>query len=125
MPQLLLGFFMYALLRKKITYMQTYRDAKVFSVKGFPGGVSLAWLIFINENEASDVQVVRHEYGHSIQSLMLGWFYLVVIGLPSIIRASRWNRLKLDLKDYYKGFPENWANALGKANRRSFQTNWE
>jgi hypothetical protein len=115
LPQLFLGFFMYALLRKKITYRQSYRDASVFAVKGFPGGISLSWLIFINEKEAADVQVVRHEYGHSIQSLMLGWLYLIVVGLPSIIRASRWNRLKLNIKDYYRGFPENWANALGGA----------
>jgi len=115
LPQLFLGFFMYALLRKKITYRQSYRDASVFAVKGFPGGISLSWLIFINENEAGDVQVVRHEYGHSIQSFMLGWLYLIIVGLPSIIRASKWNRLKLDIKDYYRGFPENWANALGGA----------
>ena len=115
LPQLFLGFFMYALLRKKITYRQSYRDASVFAVKGFPGGISLSWFIFINENEAADVQVVRHEYGHSIQSLILGWLYLIIVGLPSIIRASKWNRLKLDIKDYYRGFPENWANVLGKA----------
>ena len=29
-------------------------------------------------------EIVKHEYGHHVQSERLGWFYLVVIGLPSI-----------------------------------------
>ncbi|OQA20695.1 MAG: hypothetical protein BWY60_01133 [Actinobacteria bacterium ADurb.Bin346] len=115
LPQIMLGFFMYVLLKKRITYRQTYRDAAVFYVKGFPGGISLAWLIFINENEAGDVQVIRHEYGHSIQSCMLGWLYLIIVGAASLIRSVRWNRSKRDIKGYYRGFPENWANSLGKA----------
>ncbi len=58
-----------------------------------------------------------HEYGHSIQSKIFGPFYLIVIGIPSALRAiyacifyllkkKSWNA-------YYHGFPENWADRLG------------
>ena len=33
-------------------------------------------------------QLFMHEYGHSLQSQMIGLSYLLVIGLPSLISAS-------------------------------------
>ena len=62
-------------------------------------------------------RILVHEYGHTRQSLLLGPFYLPLIGLPSLI----WNRLpyfrrqrKAHKKAYYAFFPERWANELGE-----------
>ena len=35
---------------------------------------------------------LKHEQGHQKQSLYLGWLYLLVVGLPSIIR-NIWDRI--------------------------------
>ena len=92
-------------------------------------GVSLGLFVFIPIppplERSSDGKVSRgifrrilvHEYGHTRQSLLLGPFYLPLIGLPSLI----WNRLpyfrkrrKAHKKAYYAFFPERWANELGE-----------
>ena len=52
-----------------------------------------------------------HEKGHCLQSLLLGWFYLPIIGLPSILWAS-WHTLTKSKRDYYSFFTERWANKL-------------
>ena len=60
--------------------------------------------------------LLEHEYGHSIQSLMLGPFYLLLVGLPSMA----WNRLpyfarqrKKTGKSYYSAIFERTATTLG------------
>lgn len=47
-----------------------------------------------------------HEYGHTLQSIILGPFYLLVIGLPSILSAAIWPK-----QHNYRWF-EVWANHL-------------
>ena len=101
-------------LKKRITGLQYYEAANVYFVEGFPGGISLSVFIFVHSGEKDDIRTVKHEYGHTRQSLFLGWLYLLVVGLPSIIRAVIWNTFKLDSKRYYRGFPENWADRLGR-----------
>ena len=62
-----------------------------------PDGLSLGRYIFVPrsayiESESCDAQepdMLRHEYGHTRQSLVLGPFYLLVVGLPSFL----WSRL--------------------------------
>lgn len=60
-----------------------------------------------------------HEWGHSIQSLIFGPLYLLVIGIPSVMRGSisHWHYNKNDNWDYYNGFPENWADKIGGVQR--------
>ena len=57
-----------------------------------------------------------HEYGHTIQSLVLGPLYFVVIGFPSIL----WCNLppvcryrKKNNVSYYTLYCEGWANLWG------------
>ncbi len=116
LPQVLLGMMFLIALRKKTTGLENYEASNVYFVKGFPGGISLAFFIFLNSGEQGNNRTVKHEYGHTRQSLFLGWLYLFIIGLPSIIRAVIWNSLNLDSERYYKGFPENWADRLGRVN---------
>ncbi len=113
LPQLLLGSVFFLILRKRIREKLNYKDSKIYLVSGFPGGISLSYLIFLNPQAGQDQRYIKHEYGHTIQSLILGWLYLPVIGIVSAIRAAFWNRFKLEAAGYYKKFPENWADRLG------------
>ena len=113
LPQLLLALILYTIMKKRIIQAIDYKDSKVFFVKDFPGGISLSFMIFLNDIDLNNLRAIKHEYGHTIQSLCLGWFYLIIVGAPSIIRASIWNHYKLEDKKYYEGFPENWADLLG------------
>ena len=84
-----------------------YREA-VATEWPVPGGISLGLFIFL-----SDRSLCSHEYGHTLQSLMLGPLYLPVVGLPSLVWAAyykrRWSR-----RAYSSVFPENWAETLGR-----------
>ena len=62
-------------------------------------------------------QLLVHEYGHSIQSLILGPLYLPLIGLPSIIwlNAAALKRRRREREtSYYAFWPERSANWLGE-----------
>ena len=116
LPQILLALLIHAVLKKRIMQTIDYKDSKIFFVKNFPGGISLSFMIFLSDIDLNNLRAIKHEYGHTIQSLCLGWSYLVIVGVPSIIRATIWNHYKLDGKKYYEGFPENWADLLGRVN---------
>lgn len=55
--------------------------------------------------------IIKHEQGHSKQSLILGWLYLPVIAIPSVcwFYCHRWFHIK---RSYYWFFTERWANKL-------------
>ena len=62
-------------------------------------------------------RLLVHEYGHTIQSLLLGPLYLIIIGIPSTL----WGFLPLLAKkrkeeglSYFSFFTEKWANGLGE-----------
>ena len=64
-----------------------------------------------------DEQLLVHEYGHTVQSLILGPLYLFVIGLPSVVwlklaPLSRWRRV--NAISYYTFYTERWANSMGE-----------
>ncbi len=91
-----------------------YKDAKVYRRYG-SRSVTLGQYIFLSPN-ASD-RTLKHEYGHTRQSLMLGPLYLIIIGLPSAL----WEYVRPIVapeKDYYQFFPEAWADKLGEVTDR-------
>lgn len=60
---------------------------------------------------------LEHEYGHTIQSLILGPLYLIIIGIPSTL----WGFLpccnvkrKAKSISYFSFFTEKWANFFGE-----------
>ena len=96
---------------------ERFRYARVFRWNQ-PGSMSLGMFLFLGKyGESEERYVIRHEYGHSLQSLILGPLYLPVIGLPSFLRANvpvfakNWRSGR---KDYYDFYPERWANKLGR-----------
>ncbi len=98
-----------------------YNDALVTVWKSRRGSMGMGMFIFISEsaaaNEDSFAFTLRHEYGHTLQSCMLGPLFLPVIGLPSLLWAGlpvfRKYREKRSLS-YYWLYTERWANFLGE-----------
>lgn len=77
-----------------------------------PYGVSLGNYIILDTIDRE--KDVKHEYGHHKQSLILGWFYLLIIGLPSVVG----NLLcRVFWYSYYSQPWEAWADKLGGVER--------
>lgn len=75
------------------------------------GSMSLGMFIFLGRD---DIRIIVHEYGHSIQSIILGPFYLLVIGIPSYLWCNVFRKYRKNngIK-YCEFYPERWANILG------------
>lgn len=62
-------------------------------------------------------RLMIHEYGHSIQSLILGPLYFPVVGLPSSVWSfsPKYQKLRNDRNvSYFDFYAEKWANHLGE-----------
>jgi len=120
-PQNLAGF----LLTRKY-YMKSSRKTldgrvTVYFKPFFRSGVSLGDYIILDKWYVGRdcVNTICHEHGHQKQSLILGWLYLPLVGLPSIL-GNVWDRLfhkkwtsQRREKWYYSRYPERWADVLG------------
>lgn len=82
-------------------------------------GLSLSYIIFIPEkdnlSDESYENLCRHEEGHTYQSQMLGIFYFLLIGLPSVILFWRRRHKNYSMEWYHSHYPEEWADKLGHA----------
>jgi hypothetical protein len=119
--QTLAGFIGFLIFLGKPHYF--YKGGIVTIVKGSRGGISFGAFIFVDEyipkNKATASNFINHEYGHSLQSLILGPLYLFVIGLPSIIWAGCFNGWRVKhKKSYYWLYCEKWADSLGGVSRK-------
>jgi len=62
-------------------------------------------------------RLLVHEYGHTIQSMLLGPLYLVVIGIPSMLWGflPNLNALRKEKQiSYFSFYTEGWANICGE-----------
>ena len=67
--------------------------------------------------EVLSERLLVHEYGHTIQSLILGPLYLLVMGIPSTLWGFLPNPAKKRKEEkisYFSFFTEKWANNLGE-----------
>lgn len=108
LPQNLLGLAVIA-----FTSAFRTKDGRywVTGIGGF--GVSLGNYVIFGDMNGRYIPIeksIKHEQGHQKQSLYLGWLYLLIIGLPSVI-GNLLNRV-IDF-DYYKQPWEAWADRLG------------
>lgn len=112
LPQLIAAFIYYWHLKRKDEILDTCtcQGTIVFIKRKSCGSVTLGPYIFLSP-KATDT-TVRHEWGHTRQSLILGPLYLIVIGIPSIIWAAT-HRTIAPNTDYFDFFTEKWANKLG------------
>lgn len=103
-------------------YPQTkicYRNyCTCYATKNIKGGISLGNFVYVNWYNRTKHCHVSHEIdGHTKQSKILGPFYLLIIGLPSILWATFRNKKKHP--NYYAFYTESWANKC--ANIEAYQ----
>ena len=127
LPQTLLGLILALLHRRDEHFL--YHGALVTRWQG-RSSMSVGPFVFLTADpffaeklagqytreELSD-RLLVHEYGHTIQSLLLGPLYLPVIGIastvwgfwPGLVRKRREQQLS-----YFCFYTESWANTLGE-----------
>lgn len=127
LPQTLLGLFNF-LLNIKAEHF-SYHGAIITKWKN-KSSVSLGMFVFVTDEpffcdkfkdeyskEALSDRLLVHEYGHTIQSLILGPLYLIVIGIPStlwgFLPSCNKKRIKQQIS-YFSFFTESWTNTLGE-----------
>jgi hypothetical protein len=112
LPQYLLSLILHKVWKTNIYSMVNGRVGfrKVYWIRPLYG-ISCGVCIFLTTY--TDTNSVKHEYGHCVQSLYLGPLYLLVVGIPSFTMniLSRMGILKNE--NYYKRWPESWADNLG------------
>lgn len=110
-PQNYLAFIICGLLC--YNYYSSYYNGKILIITNYIlCGFSLGDYIFITPNYSN--KVLKHELGHCYQSQLLGWFYIPIIAIPSVLHNIYCRILrKLGYRpDYYKFYTEKWANKL-------------
>jgi hypothetical protein len=106
LPQNIIALIMFPFLGKKEIIKYDYQ-CYAFECSKMNGGISLGNFIFLSKESSKKDAVILHEYGHVKQSRMLGWLYLLIIGLPSLANAV------VGFTDcYYSWYTESWANKL-------------
>ncbi len=116
LPVNLIGGIVYLCFYKKNRH-ERYKNAFITYVPGNFGGLSLGLFIFMAEGrpEGWTNNTKIHEYGHTIQCLLLGPLYWFVIGAPSAIWCNFFvNYRKKRNISYYKLYCESWANVWGQ-----------
>lgn len=113
------GLFLFIFLNLKDSkrYKTMYRGAIVTDWNN-TASMGLGMFIFCGHRKSSICdEVMVHEYGHTIQSVILGPLFIPVIGIPSML----WGNLKYFVKmrkekhiSYMRFYPESWANHLGE-----------
>lgn len=87
-----------------------YKTSVVRICPSFRSGISLGRYIYLKYEISNHI---KHEYGHSIQSKMLGPLYLLIVGLPSISHNMFCKCISHKHRSYYNWYCEKWADKLG------------
>lgn len=123
--QTLLGFCVFLMNYKEKHY--NFHGAIITEWKG-KSSVSLGMFVFVTKKpffadklkneytvEALSNRLLIHEYGHTIQSLILGPLYLFIIGIPSTLWGFLGAKKRKEKQIPYGAFfTEGWANILGE-----------
>ena len=110
-PQMLVGFIL-----KHITKARKVNNHYQYDVEF--GSFSLGTYVFLCPSHWSDENALKHELGHTKQSYILGWLYIPLVLLPSLIWAGCFKKYRQKHGvSYYSVYPENWANKLGGVER--------
>lgn len=110
-PQTLLGFILYMIHRDKPH--KKYHGC-IVTHWGKSGSLGVGMFLFLGKT--NDRRVLVHEFGHSVQSAILGPLFLPVMGIPSFLWCNLPPMRKLRREkgvSYYAFYPESTANHLG------------
>lgn len=113
LPQNVIGAVLCLLLRLFVRRVVVF-NGRLLTLWRLHSGLSLGNFIFTSEWSGDFAKY--HECGHSVQSDILGVFYLLVIGLPSFIWCCCYPRYrkKYPKVSYYDFYTEFWANKFSK-----------
>ncbi|MBQ3087651.1 MAG: hypothetical protein IKM24_11190 [Clostridia bacterium] len=116
LPVNAVGGLVYLILKTKFRH-ERFCNAWITYIPGNWGGLSLGLFIFMAEGreEGWTKNTQIHEYGHTIQCLLLGPLYWFVVAIPSAFWCNcmaKW-RQKNNVS-YYKLYCESWANNWGQ-----------
>lgn len=115
-PQTLLGFILKLIYKGKPF---NFNGKTIYIWNNDSGSISLGKYVLLHVHHYNDDIVVKHELGHQKQSFILGWLYLPIIGLPSLIWANCFEKYRQKKKiSYYSFYTEKWANKLMKLEMR-------
>lgn len=108
LPQLIIGLIGLAIFRNFEVYYNPEAGIKVIKVsKGYLFGnacFSLGPVIFTTPN--CDDNTIRHETGHSKQSVYMGPLFFIVVAMPSIVLFLIRRIKNKDAKWYHSHWPE-------------------
>lgn len=97
-----------------------YYHGAICSCWKFSFSMGLGMFIFFghtNKDEEFQQGVLVHEYGHTIQSIILGPLFFFVVAIPSTVWAFTPCFVKLRKENkasYFDLFCESWANKCGE-----------
>lgn len=111
-PQNYIAFLIYGCLGYLCYYGGKYNGKNLIITEYILSNFSLGDYIFALPN--STEKSLKHELGHSYQSQLLGWLYIPVIAIPSILHnLVHYVAYKLGKEwDYYSFYTEKWADKL-------------
>lgn len=110
-PQMLVGFIL-----KLITRARKVKNHYRYNISF--GSISLGTYVFLCPSHWLDDRALKHEQGHTKQSYILGWLYIPLVLLPSLIWAGCFDKYRQKHGvSYYSIYPENWADRLGGVKR--------
>lgn len=111
LPQNMLGLLFLLVLRGESRHR--LGGIRFYFLDTFPGGITLGEYIMVGTKR--DL-TIRHEFGHVLQSRMLGPLYLLAVGLPSLLWAALHEKVAPE-RSYYWFYTERWADRLGGVKR--------
>ncbi len=111
-PQILLGKLLVLCYKPKflhkVSNVKIYQSSKI-------EGLSLGAYIFVDINIPEGTAIIKHEFGHVVQSRILGVLYIPVIVIPSYLWYLTTDKFKSLEKHYYSFYTESWANKYIKS----------
>lgn len=115
LPQWITGIFGWLIFRNGKLYYN--EDAKILVLKVnkgylFGNACCSSGPIIFTTPECSE-NTIKHETGHSVQSLMFGWFFHIVVSFPSVCLFWYKRLTNKDQKFYHSRWPENHADKCG------------
>lgn len=121
LPQNLLGLILMAIMKIRRKTVKVESESNHYFIETPNTGVSRGLFVFWTPAGNRFSHLINdcrmHEYGHTRQSVMLGPFYLLIVGIPSLLRVfySKWYRKQYgrNWENYFNAFQENWADKLG------------
>ena len=111
----LAGLLVFLFCRRRF-HSKMFHNAIITYLPGNRGGLSLGIFIFLSiRNTQESNRLCVHEYGHTVQCLLLGSLYWFVVAIPSVIwyHFFAGYRKKHSIP-YDAFFCERWATAWGK-----------